>query len=128
MIVRISQRRGVFSPDRNHIHHLIIDRGLSHKSAALIIGFLNLISCIGIYFVVVYFDFFMSLLLFSAWTLFVVWVLFEINRTPQNMRIKSRIRNGMYKYYSKGRSLIGKEGLSQPEFNNRLRSMRNFMF
>jgi UDP-GlcNAc:undecaprenyl-phosphate/decaprenyl-phosphate GlcNAc-1-phosphate transferase len=30
--IRISKGRSPFSPDRNHIHHLLLDRGLDHKS------------------------------------------------------------------------------------------------
>lgn len=33
--IRISNRRSPFSGDRNHIHHLLFDRGMSHKSIAL---------------------------------------------------------------------------------------------
>lgn len=29
--IRIAQGRSPFSPDRNHIHHLLLDRGLNHK-------------------------------------------------------------------------------------------------
>jgi UDP-GlcNAc:undecaprenyl-phosphate GlcNAc-1-phosphate transferase len=33
--IRILHRRSPFSADRNHIHHLLLDRGLSHKSITL---------------------------------------------------------------------------------------------
>ncbi|WP_262420230.1 MraY family glycosyltransferase [Flagellimonas meishanensis] len=42
--IRIANKRGPFSPDRNHIHHVLIDFwGLSHKQASFIIGCFNLI-------------------------------------------------------------------------------------
>ena len=34
--IRIFSRRSPFSPDRNHIHHLILDLGFSHKQTTLI--------------------------------------------------------------------------------------------
>ena len=34
--IRIFSRRSPFSPDRNHIHHLLLDMGLSHKQTTLI--------------------------------------------------------------------------------------------
>lgn len=34
--VRIANRRSPFSADRNHIHHLLLDRGFSHKQVTLI--------------------------------------------------------------------------------------------
>lgn len=33
--IRMLHRRSPFSADRNHIHHLLLDRGLSHKSITL---------------------------------------------------------------------------------------------
>jgi UDP-GlcNAc:undecaprenyl-phosphate/decaprenyl-phosphate GlcNAc-1-phosphate transferase len=38
--VRILNRRSPFSPDRNHIHHLLLDRGLSHSAVTY--------SCVGL--------------------------------------------------------------------------------
>jgi hypothetical protein len=33
--VRIIHGRSPFSPDRNHIHHLLLNKGLSHKNVTL---------------------------------------------------------------------------------------------
>lgn len=33
--IRIFNRRSPFSPDRNHIHHILLDRGMSHKVVCL---------------------------------------------------------------------------------------------
>lgn len=42
--IRIANKRSPFSPDRNHIHHVLIDFwGLSHKQASFIIGCFNLL-------------------------------------------------------------------------------------
>tara|TARA_R110002012_G_scaffold263456_2_gene446488 strand:+ start:153933 stop:155093 length:1161 start_codon:yes stop_codon:yes gene_type:complete len=42
--IRLSNKKGPFSPDRNHTHHVLIDHwGLSHKQASFIIGCFNLI-------------------------------------------------------------------------------------
>jgi UDP-N-acetylmuramyl pentapeptide phosphotransferase/UDP-N-acetylglucosamine-1-phosphate transferase len=41
--IRILYRRSPFSPDRNHIHHLLLDRGLSHRSVTLIILLANIV-------------------------------------------------------------------------------------
>ena len=41
--IRIANKKGPFSPDRNHVHHVLIDFwGLSHKQASFIIGCFNL--------------------------------------------------------------------------------------
>ncbi len=41
--IRIIHRRSPFSPDRNHIHHLMLDKGLSHRSITLILVSTNLL-------------------------------------------------------------------------------------
>jgi UDP-GlcNAc:undecaprenyl-phosphate/decaprenyl-phosphate GlcNAc-1-phosphate transferase len=38
--LRIFNRRSPFSPDRNHIHHLLLDKGLSHSAVTY--------TCVGI--------------------------------------------------------------------------------
>lgn len=39
--VRISRGRSPFSPDRNHIHHLLLDRGLNHSQVTLLCLIMN---------------------------------------------------------------------------------------
>lgn len=36
--IRILNGRSPFFPDRNHLHHILLDRGLSHKAITFIIG------------------------------------------------------------------------------------------
>jgi UDP-N-acetylmuramyl pentapeptide phosphotransferase/UDP-N-acetylglucosamine-1-phosphate transferase len=40
--IRVFHGRSPFSPDRNHIHHLLLDRGLSHKYVTLFCLLLNM--------------------------------------------------------------------------------------
>src|SRR5262249_6948346 len=40
--IRILHRRSPFSPDRNHIHHLLLDRGFSHRAVTLTLVTINL--------------------------------------------------------------------------------------
>ena len=40
--IRIFRGRSPFSPDRNHIHHLLLDRGLNHKYVTLACLLLNM--------------------------------------------------------------------------------------
>ncbi len=41
--VRIVQGKSPFSPDRNHIHHLLLDSGLNHWQATTLVSVLNII-------------------------------------------------------------------------------------
>jgi UDP-N-acetylmuramyl pentapeptide phosphotransferase/UDP-N-acetylglucosamine-1-phosphate transferase len=36
--IRIFNRRSPFSPDRNHLHHILLDRGMSHRAIAISIA------------------------------------------------------------------------------------------
>lgn len=39
--IRIFNRRSPFSPDRNHVHHLLLDRGMSHRSITILLVSIN---------------------------------------------------------------------------------------
>ena len=41
--IRMLKGRSPFSPDRNHIHHILLDKGLNHKMVTLSLAFANLI-------------------------------------------------------------------------------------
>ncbi len=43
MFIRFFQRKPLFKPDKQHIHHVFIRLGLSHKQAVLILVLLNLL-------------------------------------------------------------------------------------
>lgn len=41
--IRILNRRSPFSPDRNHLHHILLERGMGHKSITLSIALTSII-------------------------------------------------------------------------------------
>jgi UDP-GlcNAc:undecaprenyl-phosphate GlcNAc-1-phosphate transferase len=45
--IRMIHRRSPFSPDRNHVHHLLLDKGLSHRSITIILVSINILCIIG---------------------------------------------------------------------------------
>ena len=45
--IRIIHRRSPFSPDRNHVHHLLLDKGLSHRAITMILVSVNVLCIIG---------------------------------------------------------------------------------
>lgn len=49
--MRIVNRRSPFSPDRNHIHHFLLDIGLSHKMITLVCVITNLLLITMAYFI-----------------------------------------------------------------------------
>ncbi len=50
-IIRIRQKRSPFSADRNHIHHRLMDLGLSHKQGTLVVALAN-VFVIGVVFLI----------------------------------------------------------------------------
>ena len=48
--IRIFHRRSPFSPDRNHIHHLLLDRGFSHRVITLTLVSVNLLMIALVFF------------------------------------------------------------------------------
>ena len=68
IIIRKSAGKSAFDPDRNHLHHVLLDLGLSHWKASLSLGLLNLI-VFGIFFS-------LSNQLPHLWLIFVVVLLY----------------------------------------------------
>jgi len=42
-IIRLMNKKSPFSPDRNHVHHILIDNGLSHLKSSLLLSTVSLI-------------------------------------------------------------------------------------
>jgi len=47
--IRILHRRSPFSPDRNHIHHLLLDRGFSHRAITLTLVTVNFLVIVAVF-------------------------------------------------------------------------------
>ena len=47
--IRIGHRRSPFSPDRNHIHHILLDKGLSHRTITILLVSVNLVFIAAVY-------------------------------------------------------------------------------
>ncbi len=47
MVRRYLERRPIFSPDRGHIHHRLLDMGITHRRAVLIIYGVTVALCVG---------------------------------------------------------------------------------
>jgi UDP-GlcNAc:undecaprenyl-phosphate GlcNAc-1-phosphate transferase len=47
--IRILHRRSPFSPDRNHIHHLLLDRGFSHRAITLTLVAVNFVMIVAVF-------------------------------------------------------------------------------
>ena len=49
MLVRALKRKSMFRADRNHIHHILIDKGISHLRTSLVLCLINAFNLIVIF-------------------------------------------------------------------------------
>lgn len=68
MLIRFFNNKPIFYPDRNHIHHILLDSGFTHLQTSLIISFISLLVTLTILQ--------LSLLLNSFWMLGIVIMIY----------------------------------------------------
>ncbi len=90
VIIRLINGKGPFSPDRNHIHHLLIDRfSISHIKASIILGVFSLL--IGVLFIYLgfYFKARILILFFILTLLLMTLVLYLFKKGFKSMPLSS---------------------------------------
>lgn len=91
--IRLRKRVSIFSPDRNHIHHLLIDSGLSHKKASILSGLTNLIVAIAMYLSIQHLGLLFSFLFLVLFILACFVLFFLITNNRENLRKKAKIKH-----------------------------------
>ena len=101
-VMSLRALRGVsmFKPDRNHIHHIIIDYGLSHRRASFFIGLLNLIVALIMFFVIQTFNNLDSLLILGSIFFNAIMLLFLMNKNHSAIRMKLKIKKFVLTFLS----------------------------
>ena len=56
MLVRVLKRKSPFRGDRNHVHHILIDKGINHLGTSLILCLINAFNLIVIFLLESYFN------------------------------------------------------------------------
>ena len=100
MLLRFTKGVSMFKPDRNHIHHILIDFGFSHRKASFCIGFINFIVASIMFYVTQQFTIFISLLILISMFFIAFAVLFIMNKNQTAIRLKVKIRKSMVKLLS----------------------------
>ena len=90
----------MFKPDRNHIHHILIDFGLSHRRASFCIGFINFLVASIMFYVTQQFTILQSFLFLIFMFIIAFTVLFLMNKNQTAIRIKVKIKKSMVKLLS----------------------------
>jgi UDP-GlcNAc:undecaprenyl-phosphate GlcNAc-1-phosphate transferase len=90
--LRLLRGISIFSPDRNHIHHILIDSGLSHIKATFLIGFTNLIVASIMFIVIRVFDTLQSMFTLIFIFLISLILLFILDKSRIAIRWKIKIK------------------------------------
>ena len=99
IVLRAVNGLPIFSPDRNHIHHIIVDYGFSHWKTSIGIGFVNF--CAGLIM-------FQSIRYLTIWQSFTILIgmflgafilLFAMNRNYKSLKDKVRIKKIVKKIF-----------------------------
>ena len=100
MFLRLTKGVSMFKPDRNHLHHIIVDFGLSHRKASFFIGFVNFFVALIMFFVIQKFNTFQSLFVLVLMFFIAIMVLFLMNKNKTALRLKIKMKNSMLKMFS----------------------------
>ena len=100
MMIRLLKGVSMFSPDRNHVHHIIVDYGLSHRKASSLIGLVNF--CIGLFmfFVIINYNTLESTLLLISIFAAGILLMFLMNRNKRALRLKIKLKASMLRMFS----------------------------
>lgn len=100
MFLRLTKGVSMFKPDRNHLHHIIVDFGLSHRKASFFIGIVNFTVALIMFFVIQTFNSFQSLFILGLLFLIAIMILFLMNKNKTALRLKIKIKKSMLKVLS----------------------------
>jgi UDP-N-acetylmuramyl pentapeptide phosphotransferase/UDP-N-acetylglucosamine-1-phosphate transferase len=100
MFLRLTSGVSMFKPDRNHLHHIIVDFGLSHRKASFFIGFVNFFVALIMFFVIQTYNTFQSLFVLVLMFFIAIMVLFLMNKNKTALRLKIKMKNSMLKMFS----------------------------
>jgi UDP-GlcNAc:undecaprenyl-phosphate GlcNAc-1-phosphate transferase len=99
MMIRLLNGGSMFSPDRNHIHHIIVDYGLSHRKASSLIGFVNFGIGLFMFFVITSFNILQSTLILISIFAAGILLLFLINKNKTALRLKVKLKASMLRMF-----------------------------
>ena len=100
IVIRIINKKGAFTPDRRHLHHVFIDKGLSHRRASFTIIVTSIISFLIIYLANTFLSYIGLLVLFIIVSFFIFYLLLLLDTNSsariQRKKIKAYIPEKIY--------------------------------
>ncbi|MDX8553627.1 undecaprenyl/decaprenyl-phosphate alpha-N-acetylglucosaminyl 1-phosphate transferase [Tenacibaculum sp. 1B UA] len=84
-IIRTVNKKSFFIADRNHVHHIFIDRGFTHKKTTLFIVIINMVITLIMYLLSMKFNSFILLLFFISLSIvFYLAIFFLLKKNESN--------------------------------------------
>ena len=80
IFIRFINNKGIFSADRKHIHHVLVDVGLTHKKASITMGIVNILIVIMMFNAIRYFGLLASSFLLLLLILLMLYSFSFINK------------------------------------------------
>ncbi|PQB07839.1 hypothetical protein BST83_12255 [Polaribacter filamentus] len=100
MILRASKGVSMFQPDRNHLHHIIVDFGLSHHKASIFIGMVNFIVAFIMFNTIQVYSSVTSAFILITLFLLAIIILFLMNKNRAAIKLKLKIKRSMLGFLS----------------------------
>ena len=100
IFIRLIKKMSISSPDRNHIHHILIDAGLTHKKASLLLGIVNIFLVGLMYFSIKLIGLYTSISFLALILLLFIYLFFIMNRRFDAIRIRIKLRNKLSRFLS----------------------------
>jgi len=102
--IRVLNKKGPFSPDRNHTHHLLIDYlKLSHRRASFFVGVFNFVFAVTICTLAMVLNYVELFVVFVLFALLMLYFFYKINNSKKNLRRKVRNKQKTQKIILKNR-------------------------
>ena len=100
MALRAFKGISMFKPDRNHIHHIIVDFGLTHSKASLFIGAVNFTVALVMFNVIQVYNSLTSAFILITMFLCAIIILFLMNKNREAVQLKLKIKRSMLSFWS----------------------------
>ena len=89
IFIRFINNKGIFSADRKHIHHVLVDVGLTHKKASITMGIVNILIVIIMFNAIRYFGLLASSFLLLLLILLMLYSFSFINKKVSSLPNKN---------------------------------------
>ena len=99
MLIRFMKGAPIFQPDRNHIHHIIIDFGLSHRRASFCIGVVNFSVALIMFYVITNFHIVASVFILIGIFMASITLLFLMNKSKSAVKLKRILKQVMLRMF-----------------------------